>query len=420
MERKMKQNHGITLIALIVTIIVLIILAAISIGAITGQDGIIEKTRYSAFATKVKQYEENVNRYLIDEEQNGNNSDDIYITDPEKIKEILGENVENGDENKYVIQDGEIRYNPDEVTNKEEEWLIELGIVAIQPVVPEPPIETGNYLVAGKYYDTLQEAIDAADSGSVIEVINDVEESESITINKDITLNTANKNIDFIGDARMTINDGINVNINGGGILTAERDMSFILNYGNLQTNDITIEASAKGMVAATIYIQGNGTLIANNSNITSITSFGKDVVLNGGKYGNIMNVTQTPFVINDGNVSYIEMRVGGNFEINGGTITCIELADDQGDANLTIGDINEAVNNSNPEIQEIKARTDLAGIKTVINFYNGIIKDCFFDLEDEPGSVHQSQGNSYIYTYNRRPGYKAQNTTDGTILVKE
>ena len=64
------------------------------------------------------------------------------------------------------------------------------------------------------------------------------------------------------------------------------------------------------------------------------------------------MNVTQVPFVINDGNVSYIEMRVGGNFEINGGTITCIELADDQGDANLTIGNINEAVNNSNPEIQ--------------------------------------------------------------------
>lgn len=352
MKRRIKENHGITLIALIVTIIVLIILAAISIGAITGQDGIIEKTRYSAFATKVRQYEENVDRYLIDEEQNGNNSNDIYITDPEKIKEILGENIEDGDENKYAVQDGEIRYNPDEVTNKEEEWLIELGIVAIQPVVPEPPIETGNYLVSGKYYDTLQEAIDAADSGSVIEVINDVEESESITINKDITLNTANKNIDFIGDARITINDGINVDINGGGTLTAERDMSFILNYGDLETNNVTIESSARGMVGATIYIQGSGTLIANNSNITAITSFGKDVILNGGSYGNIMNVTQVPFVINDGNVSYIEMRVGGNFEINGGTITCIELADDQGDANLTIGNINEAVNNSNPEIQ--------------------------------------------------------------------
>lgn len=416
MKRRIKENHGITLIALIVTIIVLIILAAISIGAITGQDGIIEKTRYSAFATKVRQYEENVDRYLIDEEQNGNNSNDIYITDPEKIKEILGENIEDGDENKYAVQDGEIRYNPDEVTNKEEEWLIELGIVAIQPVVPEPPIETGNYLVSGKYYDTLQEAIDAADSGSVIEVINDVEESESITINKDITLNTANKNIDFIGDARITINDGINVDINGGGTLTAERDMSFILNYGDLETNNVTIESSARGMVGATIYIQGSGTLIANNSNITAITSFGKDVILNGGSYGNIMNVTQVPFVINDGNVSYIEMRVGGNFEINGGTITCIELADDQGDANLTIGNINEAVNNSNPEIQEIKARTDLAGIKTVINFYNGIIKDCFFDLEVEAGNNIPD----YSASYNVRPGYKAQNTADGTILVKK
>ena len=418
MKRRIKENHGITLIALIVTIIVLIILAAISIGAITGQDGIIEKTRYSAFATKVRQYEENVDRYLIDEEQNGNNSNDIYITDPEKIKEILGENIEDGDENKYAVQDGEIRYNPDRVTNKEEQWLIELGIVAIQPVDPEPPIVTGNYLVDGIYYDTLQEAIDAADSGSVIEVINDVEESQSVTINKDITLNIASKNIDFIGDARITINDGINVDINGGGTLTAERDMSFILNYGDLETNNVTIESSARGMVGATIYIQGSGTLIANNSNITAITSVGKDVILNGGSYGNIMNVTQVPFVINDGNVSYIEMRFGGNFEINGGTITCIELADDQGDANLTIGNINEAVNNSNPEIQELSLRTDLAGIDAVINFYNGIIKKCSFDLEDETGLGSSNQG--YFFTYNVRPGYKAQNTADGTILVNK
>lgn len=69
MKRRVKQNYGITLIALIVTIIVLLILATISIGAITGDNGIINNAKYSAFASKIRQYEENVNTYIIDEEK---------------------------------------------------------------------------------------------------------------------------------------------------------------------------------------------------------------------------------------------------------------------------------------------------------------------------------------------------------------
>ena len=67
---KIKNNSkGITMVALIVTIIVLIILATISIGAITGDNGIINNAKYSAFATKIRQYEEIVYGYLISEEQ---------------------------------------------------------------------------------------------------------------------------------------------------------------------------------------------------------------------------------------------------------------------------------------------------------------------------------------------------------------
>ena len=39
----LKRNKGITLIALIVTIVVLLILAGISVGALTGEDGIINQ-----------------------------------------------------------------------------------------------------------------------------------------------------------------------------------------------------------------------------------------------------------------------------------------------------------------------------------------------------------------------------------------
>ena len=41
LKRRNKQENGITILALVITIIVLLILAGITIGAITGDNGII-------------------------------------------------------------------------------------------------------------------------------------------------------------------------------------------------------------------------------------------------------------------------------------------------------------------------------------------------------------------------------------------
>ena len=43
LKQKFKKNQGITLIALVVTIIVLLILAGISIAMLTGQNGILNR-----------------------------------------------------------------------------------------------------------------------------------------------------------------------------------------------------------------------------------------------------------------------------------------------------------------------------------------------------------------------------------------
>ncbi len=59
-KQKFKEQKAITLIALVITIVVLIILAAISIGAIFGENGLLVKAQLSAFATEMKQIEENV------------------------------------------------------------------------------------------------------------------------------------------------------------------------------------------------------------------------------------------------------------------------------------------------------------------------------------------------------------------------
>ena len=53
-----KKNKGITLIALVVTVIILIILAGISISMLTGQNGILNRAQEAKEKTKQSQAEE--------------------------------------------------------------------------------------------------------------------------------------------------------------------------------------------------------------------------------------------------------------------------------------------------------------------------------------------------------------------------
>ena len=69
---KAKKMEGITLVALVVTIVVLIILAGVTINAVIGDDGIIKKAQESANLTKESEAKEIINRavieYLVTEE----------------------------------------------------------------------------------------------------------------------------------------------------------------------------------------------------------------------------------------------------------------------------------------------------------------------------------------------------------------
>ncbi len=57
----MKRNKGITLIALVVTVVVLLILAAISIGALMGENGTITKTQEAKKEHEIGEEREIVN-----------------------------------------------------------------------------------------------------------------------------------------------------------------------------------------------------------------------------------------------------------------------------------------------------------------------------------------------------------------------
>ena len=53
-----RRNKGITLIALVITIVVLLILAGIAITTLAGDNGIVNKASTASEETKKKEYEE--------------------------------------------------------------------------------------------------------------------------------------------------------------------------------------------------------------------------------------------------------------------------------------------------------------------------------------------------------------------------
>lgn len=110
------KESGITFIALVITIIVLLILAGISIAMLMGENGILTNANYAKFATEVKSIEEQVelNQYLSENKTSGN------------INDILKINSHYND--KLYIENGKLVYIPDAISNQEKKWLENLGI----------------------------------------------------------------------------------------------------------------------------------------------------------------------------------------------------------------------------------------------------------------------------------------------------
>ena len=78
--RGKEKIGGITLIALIITIIVMLILAGISINAIIGDNGIVTRSIESSFKSAMAQYKEDSEVYVLDKQMDsGDYSDDLIF-----------------------------------------------------------------------------------------------------------------------------------------------------------------------------------------------------------------------------------------------------------------------------------------------------------------------------------------------------
>ena len=125
MKKRLKKNdRGVTLIALAVTIIVLLILAGITIATLTGENGIITRANEAKGKTEQAQLEEEVNLKILEKEMNGykNTSKGMeeYLNEIENVtvEEVAGGTwcVTRGQAEVTVYEDGEV------ITGKAEIW----------------------------------------------------------------------------------------------------------------------------------------------------------------------------------------------------------------------------------------------------------------------------------------------------------
>ena len=83
------KEQGITLIALVITVIVLLILAGVSIAMLTGNNGILTQAQRAKELTEISSEEEYINLLIIEHEMDNN------ITYGEQLKEVQFNTVEN-------------------------------------------------------------------------------------------------------------------------------------------------------------------------------------------------------------------------------------------------------------------------------------------------------------------------------------
>ena len=169
----MRKKEGITLIALVVTIIVLLILAGISIQMLTGQNGLIRMARSAAAKTRVAQIEEQIDFAQI-ESMDMNTAElnkNKLIDKLNKIDGVL-DVTEEGEDKVIVTYEGE----NGEVVKKE----ITVGktVLASEKEFEDKIDETLD-LGTGKTYDILYDAY-----GNIIEnpVVKNDEKGNPITL----------------------------------------------------------------------------------------------------------------------------------------------------------------------------------------------------------------------------------------------
>ena len=143
MGKLIKKREGITLIALVVTIVILLILASISIGALTGDNGIIDQSHTAKEDTEIASWEEQIDLAIIDAEKKNRNPSLDDVKEELKNKGVINDysqvdkdGVITTNEPVYEIAgklDDYVPFGPGKFATKNETYIDENGDTATIP-----------------------------------------------------------------------------------------------------------------------------------------------------------------------------------------------------------------------------------------------------------------------------------------------
>ena len=288
-ENKMKKikrkEKGITLIALVVTIVVLLILAGISISILTGDNGIIGQAKKGKEQTEIEQEKEKVDLSAVFAARKDKGG---RLTE-ENFKEELDKQIGN-DKYKFTYDKENEQYVV-EYLESGRTYYIEANAEPIT-IDMKYKIQIGK---KAQYFKKLKEAYEASisgggdDGGGTITVLRDVEETDEIKMNKDITIDTNGMKMTR-KDNPLYVEGGI-LTIKGTGEIDCQKNDTtensiIIVRGGELKTIDsptirgynvpIKLEASPEGMLNL-----NGGYIIGEYRSGIEIQGSGKDVIIN-------------------------------------------------------------------------------------------------------------------------------------------
>ncbi len=123
MRKKEKKNKGITLIALVITIIVLLILAGVSIATLLGENGILTQANKASYETKLAELKENLQLDILDVTMGKNGSS----LSEEELRKVLVKYF--GEKNVPAINDSKWDNFPEgfELTTEDGKYTVNIA-----------------------------------------------------------------------------------------------------------------------------------------------------------------------------------------------------------------------------------------------------------------------------------------------------
>ena len=287
LEYKGKKEKGITIIALIITIIILIILAGISIAAINGDSGIILNSSKAKFRTDIRDIEEKIELTEIEE----NDGEDFKFG---TIKDFIGRDDEYNE--MLFIENGDLVYEKNKVSEEQSKWLEEMNIHEKQGIIPIYTKEELVKIASG-------EEVSISELGGRIFTFN---KDSHYVIQNDINLEGNESNQWQTISAFDGILDGQNYNLSGVYINTTDHYKGlFNTNNGvikNIKIMDCSISGGARtGVICSTNNGEVNkieiyGTIKSTNteasaSNIGSICGQNSNKIYDVSNYADIVGI---------------------------------------------------------------------------------------------------------------------------------